>query len=74
MQNLRRKARKSKQLDGREQAAALYGGVTLHGESQSAIDRPAELSKWRRLWRIIIRSLTPVQRRALELEMSEADR
>lgn len=69
---LQRKRRNGKQLDGLQAAEALYGGRAVHGEKPPAIDRVAVLSNWRRIWRIIVRDLTPIQRKALEIELRRA--
>lgn len=48
-----------------EQCALLYGGRALHGEKPSAMDRAALLQAWRKTWRVVIKDLTPIQRKAL---------
>ena len=44
----------------------------IRGESPPAIDRSAVVESWRTIWRAVIRDLTPLQRRALELELEAA--
>lgn len=54
----------------RDRAGELVGDApAVHGEAPPAIDRSSVLTEWRRLWRLVLRDLTPLQRRALELEL-----
>jgi hypothetical protein len=45
--------------------------LALHGQQPPAIDQGAVLASWRRLWRSVLRDLTPLQREALERELGE---
>jgi hypothetical protein len=63
------------QADQRDREDRLINGETaIHGAFPPAIDRARQCEIWRQKWRAILKSLTPLQRRALELELMEVSK
>lgn len=71
MQNIRKNPINGK---GADIARDLYGGRAMHGDSTPATDRAAVSDEWCRIWRLVIRTLTPLQKEALAIELGRAEK